>query len=303
MKIYMKKYGLMIVIFLFLIIWFFKGTIETYSMITKQIEDNAMSRKYCEENINTLDGVLKNNCTDILNAEPMTYLKNFYVLFAQVKFHTLSKFNLYLILIVMIPIAFIVCSKLKNNYIKNYLSKDTYKNFRKSLFKTAYSSIWIFPLAILILFIFCAFLTKNFSNTIPQEGYMIWGKEVTSNPIFFSICYIFHILCYSFMYANIFLIVARKNHNPFIALIISFLVMIGLELFLEIVVFQVLKIIFPFSDYGILFNVMNSVTFNEQYGLLPTLLIGIFWCVISYLLARLCYQNQEKFIIDCEKKP
>ena len=98
--------------------------------------------------------------------------------------------------------------------------------------------------------------------------------------------------------------VVRKQHNYFLAVIESFLVIIGIELFMEEVVYQLFfNLLLKDYDTGLLFNIINPITFRVgECGGVARLLIFSFLCfLISAIGVMFIYHNKEKLVIDCEK--
>ena len=105
------------------------------------------------------------------------------------------------------------------------------------------------------------------------------------------------------MYVNIGLCVARKHHNYFIAIALTLLSIIGIELFLEVgvsvLIFNI--ILNNHTNVGILFNIINMVAFNDQYGFGTCMIVPSILMIISSIVVFKFYKNKEDLIIDCEK--
>ena len=185
--------------------------------------------------------------------------------------------------ILIIPIAFQICSKFKNNYLKHYLTRNTYKNFKKEIKNYIYMNAIIISFIFLIVFLLIALLTKNFD--IAYTG----STNTLGSPLLYIGLRSFKIFCTLITYVNIFLIFARKNHNPIIAILTSILFLLSVLLFIE---FNPNLYPFLFED---IFNIYNDDTTSK------ILLTSTFWLVSTSIIVYLRYRNKEKLLIDCEK--
>ncbi len=303
MKNFLRKYGLMFFTGVFLLSYMIFGVLESNRVQQERRQLNTEYREqFCETH--TIDDFSTerekesyiNSCVNY-NDE---YDKiNFYILYESEFYNEhLNIFNGLLFFIVVVPIAFYICSLFKNNYLKNYLTRDTYKNFKKKLGKYILSNILIFPTVLLIAFSLCAILANSFDVNIAEEI----GVTTLNNPILYVTIYLFDIICFSITYANIFLIAARKNHNPIIALIVSFLLFASTALFIEASLSKFLDILDPSQKFDIyLFSLINPFHFRFELGLVPTILMRLILPTLTSIIVYLCYRNKEKLLLDCEK--
>lgn len=206
-----------------------------------------------------------------------------------------------LFLFISIPTMIYICKYLKNNIIKNELTRKSYKEITSTLFKKAYKAVFILPLLVIIGMLVCALYTKNFNYEYAVAySSSIWKESTMSQPLCFMIFYVLNTFFISVVYINICLCVARKKHNYIIAIILSFLVLLGIQAFCEIIINLLLFNLILKSELGYLFNIMNVFAFQDAYGIIyPTIITFIFAC-ISLIVVISMYKNKEKLIIDCE---
>ena len=93
----------------------------------------------------------------------------------------------------------------------------------------------------------------------------------------------------------------RKQQNIIKAIILSVLVFVGIEVFLEIVVNGLIFGLVFKSEVGNIFNIMNLLIFNINYGVSKLLIFTISFFLLTFILVLILYKNKEKLIIDCEK--
>lgn len=249
----------------------------------------------CRDNIEEINDESYTKACEEAWSTDQTYQVSFYTLFHAGFVYELHNLNIYSFFIVILPIACFVCFQIRYAS-KNFLTRESYEKFKKKLFRKSYAPLLIFPILLLYVFMVCYLNSETF-----EVANKVWMSSTTQNVFIFIIAYILNILLYMSTYIHIFLTVARKKHNPVVAVLISFLIVIAIELFLEIVVNNLFFINIFNSGFGIQFNIINSFTFNDQYGMITTLLFGLFWCLLSGIIMRVSYRDKEKFIVDCEK--
>lgn len=121
------------------------------------------------------------------------------------------------------------------------------------------------------------------------------------NPVLFIIVYLLKMLFISIIYVNITLVVCRKNHRFIPATIISYLLFLVIDIFLEVFVNIVIFSMIFKSNFGIVFNIISPFSLFDYYGLFYSFLIPFILMLISCFAVYLCYKNKEKLIIECEK--
>ena len=98
------------------------------------------------------------------------------------------------------------------------------------------------------------------------------------------------------------MIVARKNHNLYISIILSYLLYIGIEIFLEGLIGKILFLnIFKIDSMMLYFNIMNIFSLNLVKGYPYTFIPLILILILTTLIVIKMYKNKESLIIDCDK--
>ena len=191
---------------------------------------NAIENTISECKINTIperqeycDNILKEN----INPKPGFYY-NYFEIYSRLDFLEYGLF-----FIVTIPIIYFITKTFKNRHIIYELTRETYKKFKTNLFKKAYLYSLILPLIILIILV----ATIIYSRGLTLDPY--YDQEMNdivvkaTNPYFYVTTIVLRALILGIIYANIALIVSRKNHNFYIAVILSYLASVGTEIILE----------------------------------------------------------------------
>lgn len=301
----MKKHiknNLIVIIIFFIIIGVFIYSFIDYSNNRKLLAQGRIETvEYCEDLLsNSSDNLeMVETCEEVVATKDEE--KNFFVELADFLVFRLSFLNPTAFLILVIPSIYCVCKLIKNKYIVNAKTRMNYLDFMKLLLKSAYKYIWLLPLLISIVFVFLFFNTTFDSTTELLNGGAYWNMSTMSQPIIFFILYYINILLHSSIFINLGLIVARKQPKYILTIVFSFLIYIGIEIFLELVVNAIIiQGIFK-SEIGYLFNIMNPFTFYDTFGIVSLMLFITGMFIISCVGVYFSYRNQEKFIIDCEK--
>lgn len=296
-------------IFLFISILFIFLFIAIYNNINKYVvsEEKSMNEIVinCKENITNLpDGEYKIYCEEILSNPIIITSKNFYVKFFTILLENVRFLNMFACLILFIMSIYGVSSIFKSKVALLMLKREKLSIFVINIIKKMYRYVWFFPIVFLIIFIICSINSTFDANTLINQGFS-WGESLMNNVPLFIFVYLLNLLLYSGFYLNIALIVVRKQHNYFLAVIESFLLIIAIQLFFEIVINALLfgKILKDNST-GLVFNIMNLFNFNvpeSRFGLFGLLLFSFLCFFISFLIVIYMFKDKEKLVIDCEK--
>ncbi len=291
-----KKYFLHILFLVLLII------LSIYS-ITSYIEwnENRMTKnqeyydKYCtvltEENTTI--------CTSL--EEQITKKSSFFPMFTSV----MNEYNIpngvIMVLFIIIPSAYFITDHLKNRIILSENNRQSYKKSMLNVFKKSYLSILIIPFFLILIFIACYLYTGTFELRNHEIYSIMWSQNTISSPIIFMFLYIINYILICTIYVNCTLAISRKHNNYFLAVILSFLVILGIELFFEIVISGLICSTLFNSDVGMIFNILNPKAFNDTYGLIPLLTFSLIMCILSFIPVMMLYKDKEKLVIDIEK--
>ncbi len=271
---------------------FIHGTKLTENKIKEQ-------REFCF-NTNYINTDYEEYCENLLNEKEIKM--DFFTAYTNIVVFGLGKLSITLFLFIIIPSLVYSSRYFKYKGIFNEITRISYKDIKSKMFKKAYKSALILPFIILISFIICFCYTKTldptYAITYSTTG---WSTYLLKKPILFFCTYILNIVIHSILYINISLCIVKKYHNFFVAVILSFLSFIGIEAVLEILFNGILFTTILKSDAGIVFNIMNMITFNDGVGVLPLLLVPLVCMIISFIVLYFLYKDKESIIINCEK--
>lgn len=207
-------------------------------------------------------------------------------------------------LIVTVPSLYYVCKVFKTRNIMYQLTRENYKEFKKKTFKKAYRSAIILPLSFLIVIIFSVIFCKGFTvNDYFFQDYFIEAERAhIISPYIYTFAILMKAFIISIIYINLSLMVARKNHKLYMSIILSYLLFIGVELFLEAFIGKIIFLnIFKIDSMILYFNIINVFAINIINGYLYTFIPLIIILIITTFIVIKLYKNKESLLIDCDK--
>ena len=263
----------------------YKGYVNAEQQLIKECEKEGTNQKeWCEE-------ILKNKDIEL----------DFYTVFADALTWQVQYIYYFAFLIVVIPTMIKVCKKLKYKQIINSNSRESYHSFLKKLLKTAYQYIWVLALLSLIMMIPIMMNTSLNPEYAIIKSHGMWQSNIIYHPVLFVIAYLINVTLYSMIFVHIALLVARKQQKTIPCIIISYVLYLAIEIFLETVVKVIIFQRIFHSEFGMIFNIINVFGMNDLYGVGPLLLVNLCMVLVSFGLVYLAYKDKEKFVIQCEK--
>ena len=263
----------------------YKGYVNAEQQLIEECEREGTNQKeWCEE-------ILKNKDVKL----------DFYTVFADALTWQVQYIGYVAFLIVVIPTMIKVCKKLKYKQIINSNSRESYHSFLKKLLKTAYQYIWVLALLSLIMMIPIMMNTSLNPEYAIIKSHGMWQSNIIYHPVLFVIAYLINVTLYSMIFVHIALLVARKQQKTIPCIIISYVLYLAIEIFLETVVKVIIFQRIFHSEFGMIFNIINVFGMNDLYGVGTLLLLNLCMVLISFALVYLVYKNKEKFVIQCEK--
>lgn len=208
-----------------------------------------------------------------------------------------------LVLLIMLPTCYLLSRYLKSRRILYELNRRSFNKTKIIMYLKSLIPVSILMLALTFTIGYCYFKTGGnlHYNPIAEFGLSVWRSPETDNPILFLLTYLSCNLFMSILYINIVLIIARKYPNFFILSLLSFLTLLGLQLFSEIGI-EFIALLFDWDiDAGITFNFMDMVGFNVGEGLLIKFIFSFTVFIVSSIIVYLIYRNKEAYIIYIEQ--
>lgn len=259
------------------------------------------NRKQQDFITNCQNGTIENKefCEKVMEDKEIN--NDFYAMMTDVLVFGIRFINPTAFILIVFPTLVNLCRILKRKYILHALTRQSYKEFLIDFLKTAYKYIWFLPLIAIIIISICIMNTSIHPSISLEYDTSMWYAETIKQPIFFILLYILNIIIYSFSFINLALMIVRKHHNLIIATILSILVYVGIELFFELMINNLLFGLVFKSELGYLFNIMNIFTFSDQFGIPTLLLFSFFMLLLSSIGVYFSYRKKENLVIICEK--
>ena len=189
-----------------------------------------------------------------------------------------------------------ISKRFKSGEIKNRLTRESYNNYIKDVFKSTYKSVILWPLITIYVLAFSYLISGTF--TVSTET-IAFTKEILSHPVLFIFSYLLNTILMSIFYINIGLFLVPENRNYLVTVIETAMVYFGITLTNTFFIISfVLKNIKNAENY---FDFFDMYTYRDRELILFNLLcLGV--ALISSLVVYLKYRNKEKIVIKLEKK-
>ena len=189
-----------------------------------------------------------------------------------------------------------ISKRFKSGEIRNRLTRESYNNYIKDVFKSTYKSVILWPLITIYVLVFSYLISGTF--TVSTET-IAFTKEILSHPVLFIFSYLINTILMSIFYINIGLFLVPENRNYLVTVIETAMVYFGITLTNTFFIISfVLKNIKNAENY---FDFFDMYTYHDR-ELIPFNLLCLAVAFISLLVVYLKYRNKEKIVIKLEKK-
>ena len=189
-----------------------------------------------------------------------------------------------------------ISKRFKSGEIKNRLTRESYNNYIKDVFKSTYKSVILWPLITIYVLVFSYLISGTF--TISTET-IAFTKEILSHPVLFIFSYLLNTILMSIFYINIGLFLVPENRNYLVTVIETAMVYFVITLTNTFFIISfVLKNIKNAENY---LDFFDMYTYHDR-ELIPFNLLCLGVAFISSLVVYLKYRNKEKIVIKIEKK-
>ena len=267
-----------------LIIWGICVVVGQYNYQQSEIQANENYLSECDE-----------NCYGIVT-KPIDTVTQFFNNIGNTSLHLLSFFSP---LFVIVPAVYLFNRKFRQRDLKNVLTRTTYKKEMTKTYLSSLKSTLIFPLFLIILFIFSYFQSGNFNidYTFSHGGDSYVDEINIRNWTIFVPVYIFTIWLHSIFWANLGIINVKKNKSPASAILSAYILYFAIFVILEVFIGEFIFSSSPISLYLGLGNIwlFGGVTY------LGMIIMAIILVILSMIFVFFQYRNKESAIKECEK--
>lgn len=190
-----------------------------------------------------------------------------------------------------------ISKRFKSGEIKNRLTRESYNNYIKDVFKSTYKSVILWPLISIYMFLFSYIISGTFE--VAPINVATFSTKILSHPVLFIFSYLLNTILMSIFYINIGLFLVPENRNYLVTVIETAMVYFGITLTNTFFIISfVLKNIKNAENY---FDFLDMYTYHDR-ELIPFNLLCLGVALISSLVVYLKYRNKEKIVIKLEKK-
>ncbi len=301
-----KNKNLFFIIVLILSICFALSTVKVANNVKSNQEILSNNYKKTIEDCNkVVEGKPKYETCQIILKDDNPYEKlDIYDLgFEIINNYIFYGYNVFFFLFIIIAGSCLYVTKyLRSEIIKNTNHRKSYRKIKKELFISSWKYAIIVPVMLLICYIIMYIYTNTYIiSDINMETNNLNEYNFGNNMLLYNLKDLYNALVLGLIYTNVTLLIARKEHNYVLAVIKSFLAIIGIELFLEIVLNGlVLPVVFKFYD-GDFLNIIDLTALQLSSGFYPKIIFITVLMIISFVLVFISYKDKESLIIDCEK--
>lgn len=219
----------------------------------------------------------------------------------------------FLILLITIPGTYQVYKELHSGYIKNIITRTTYKQYiKQKLVEALKKTIWIFPVAFLVCFgvsiiVSNGIIDINYTYQNSMPGISIPPEYYLRNFGLTSLGFLINLVLYTFIALNIGLINCKKSKNFILCIgmnvIVSFVLTILITVIIGIIIGETMLKIPNAGDYVsfhylLAYGASENSNRYEMFFMTCSLLI---MTVLSFLITYTSYKNKEKVLIELEK--
>ena len=301
-----KNKNLFFIIVLILFVCFALSSVRVANDVKNNQENLSNSHQKTIEDCNkVVEGETNYEVCQIILKEDNSYEKlDIYDLgFEIINNYIFYGYNVFFFLFIIIAGSCLYVTKyLRSEILKNTNHRKSYGIIKKELFISSWKYAIIVPVMLLICYIIMYIYTNTYIiSDIDMEANNLNEYNFGNNMLFYNLKDLYNALVLGLIYTNVTLLIARKEHNYILAVIKSFLAIIGIELFLEIVLNGlVLPVVFKFYDGGFL-NIIDMSALQLSSGFYPKIIFITVLMIISFVLVFISYKDKESLIIDCEK--
>lgn len=308
MRLFIKKNKITILVIILLGVWFSIG-ISTYVKeygYKARLEGVDYGVERCKEVDWENDSFLKAACENFFETQNNSdrikltddTLTAFYIIVTSAPMFYIS---------LIIPVLVMLCAvenfhkNLKNGYIKNKLARAKYSSVIIKSFWNSYKKIFLF-MAVLLVVLFASYLISG--HFVYHESVNCYEENlwIYKNFPFYLIIYFINIFLNYIFYMNIAFCMCKRNKNMFIAVILSFLIWLAIDIFTEIILTgYIFGGLFKIKLSADAFNLFAIYAWRMRDGDMLIFCCTIILTILSFVALWLTYRKKESVVIASEK--
>ena len=211
----------------------------------------------------------------------------------------------------IMPLTIIVISSLKlsrhlrTGYVKNILTRQSYKEYITKIIGKAWMSSLIIPLFWLYFLFLCYLVTGNFQ--LNPNGYCATFISNITIDVWKLVCmYFIYLVIHSAFCTNLAIIFTKKKRDFIVSSILAYIVFLIVNYYYSVIVWYAVDSYLFSNNYLPSYNIIANFSVMAQDflmsggGYLISLIIIITSFLLSFLGVMLMYGNKEKVMIESE---
>ena len=208
----------------------------------------------------------------------------------------------YFVYPIFIIIAVVSCiyNKIKTAYIRNTLTRMSYKNYISKIYLQSLKSLIILPFFIIVLFI-CSYILSNGNLIIPMEETAIIEQQYLNNFFQFSLVFIINIFLINWFVVNIAYIATIKSNHAISAIIGAYIAFWLIWIVLEAIIGFGIQSIFEIKNLTNSLSFANFWVYDHVISLPFMIGYAIILVVLTGIVAYGVGKNKERIVLSAEK--
>ena len=196
----------------------------------------------------------------------------------------------------------IVCfyRDLKSGFFRNKVLIIGYREYIYKNILKIWRFAFVIPMLVIITFIFCAIITKNFDY---QKTFLLGQNYIASsmykNFYLFCFTYVVTFFLHSLFWINLGIICVKKNRSYIASVLCAFLLYIGYCIVSEVLGMYILPDFLGIKGYES-YTHMGIIWSYENVTCPGMLIYGLLISILSTIIVYMKYRNQEDVVIANE---
>ena len=206
-------------------------------------------------------------------------------------------------LLIAIAVLGTVHSKFNSGMFLNYLLRMDYKKYLNQIYKTALKTALIMPISLILVFILSSIFSGfNFDISHVDTGLSVYSKFKYSNFLLYGSIVCLTQFLISLLYANIALYCCKKYKNTLVAIIMSYVIFLVVDLFNYLILYVVIvNKIMGFKNLTDYFNITGYWFFNDS-SCWVALIVAFVLQFVSFIILFNSYRDKGRVIESYEKQ-
>ncbi len=194
-------------------------------------------------------------------------------------------------------------SEFNSGMFENYMLRMDYKKYLRKTYKIALMGALITPVSLILIFVLSSIFSGfNFDLSQVDTNLSVYREAKYSNFFLYGsiICLIQFFI--SLLYANISLYCCKKHKNTLVAIIMSYIVFLAVDIFIYIILYIfIINKLMGFKNLTDYFTITGFWYFNDSNCIIA-LIIAFILQLISFFILYYSYSKKDKVIELYEKQ-